>query len=61
MSFKATMTAWKRVRATLRGDETDRTPIALWRHFPVIDESPQKLAEATLAFQNKYEIYFHVV
>jgi uroporphyrinogen decarboxylase len=55
MSAKPAMTAWERIRATLRGDETDRTPVALWQHFPVIDEDPQKLAGATLAFQEKYQ------
>ena len=55
MPFKSEMTTWERIRATLRGDETDRAPVALWQHFPVIDEYPQKLAHATLAFQNKYE------
>jgi uroporphyrinogen decarboxylase len=55
MTAKSAMTAWERIRATLLGDETDRTPIALWQHFPVIDENPQRLAEATLAFQDKYQ------
>ena len=55
MSVKPAMTAWERIRATLRGDETDRTPVALWQHFPIIDEDPLKLAEATLSFQDKYE------
>jgi uroporphyrinogen decarboxylase len=27
----------------------------LWQHFPVIDEDPHKLAEASLDFQAKYD------
>ena len=55
MTFKPGMTRWERIRATLRGAETDRTPVALWQHFPVIDEDPHKLADASLAFQAKYD------
>jgi uroporphyrinogen decarboxylase len=49
------MTKWERMRATLQGKETDRTPVALWRHFPHEDEHPGPLAEAVLAFQEKYD------
>jgi len=33
----------------------DRPPIALWRHFPVDDQSPENLAQAHLAFQRTYD------
>jgi uroporphyrinogen decarboxylase len=33
----------------------DRLPVALWRHFPVDDQSPDTLADATLLFQNMYD------
>ena len=55
MQMKSSMTKWERLRATLQGEETDRTPVALWRHFPQEDERPDTLAAATLAFQEKYD------
>ncbi|MGD0878528.1 MAG: uroporphyrinogen decarboxylase family protein [Anaerolineales bacterium] len=33
----------------------DRPPVALWRHFPVDDQSPESLAAATLDFQHHYD------
>ena len=33
----------------------DRPPVALWRHFPVDDQTAQGLAEAQLAFQRNYD------
>ena len=50
-----TMTKWERIRATMRGEQTDRTPVALWRHFPVQDETPEGLAGATIQFQEAYD------
>jgi uroporphyrinogen decarboxylase len=44
-----------RLETTLKGDQPDRTPVALWRHFPVDDQSPDRLAAATAAFQNLYD------
>jgi uroporphyrinogen decarboxylase len=31
------------------------TPVALWRHFPVNDQSPESLAQATLDFQRQFD------
>lgn len=45
----------ERIQATLQGKQPDRTPIALWRHFPVDDQSPETLAAATLNFQQTYD------
>lgn len=45
----------KRVEACLAGQKTDRIPVALWRHFPVDDQSPDRLAAATAAFQRQYD------
>ncbi|MBP6177302.1 MAG: hypothetical protein KA480_03195 [Anaerolineales bacterium] len=45
----------ERIQACLKGEQTDRTPIALWRHFPVDDQDPELLAAATLHFQNTYD------
>ena len=51
----AKMTHWERVRAAMRGQETDRAPISLWRHWPVKDEFPDGLAAATLDWQRTYD------
>ena len=45
----------ERIQACFRGETTDRTPIALWRHFPVDDQNPETLAASTLHFQNTYD------
>ena len=49
------MSHWERVRAALKGEETDQVPISLWRHWPVEDETPQGLAAATLRWQQDYD------
>ena len=43
------------MEACLSGQKLDRPPIALWRHFPVDDQSPQRLAAATLQWQKTYD------
>ena len=48
----------QRIEACLNGDTTDRIPIALWRHFPVDDQTPEGLAAVTTAFQVQYEFDF---
>jgi uroporphyrinogen decarboxylase len=45
----------ERVRACLTGEKPDRPPVVLWRHFPVDDQSPGALAEATLQFQTVFD------
>lgn len=45
----------ERLQACLAGEQPDRTPVALWRHFPVDDQSPEALAAATLHFQATYD------
>jgi uroporphyrinogen decarboxylase len=37
------------------GQEIDRPPVALWRHFPVDDQAAESLAEAHLSFQTLYD------
>jgi uroporphyrinogen decarboxylase len=49
------MTHWERVRAALKGEETDRVPISLWRHWPFHDETAQGLAAATVRWQQEYD------
>lgn len=45
----------ERIETTLNGEKPDRTPIALWHHFPVDDQNAINLAEATIAFQKRYD------
>jgi len=45
----------ERIQACLHHESLDRPPVALWRHFPVDDQDPKSLAEATLHFQRTYD------
>lgn len=45
----------ERIQAAMNGELIDRPPVALWRHFPVDDQSPAPLAKATLHFQQTYD------
>lgn len=44
-----------RLEACLSGNTLDRPPVALWRHFPVDDQDPVSLAQATVEFQRLYD------
>ncbi len=48
----------ERLETCLSGKKPDRTPVALWRHFPVDDQTPEGLAAATLDFQRMYDFDF---
>jgi uroporphyrinogen decarboxylase len=48
----------RRLEACLSGAQPDRPPVALWRHFPVDDQTPQGLADATLEFQQRWDFDF---
>jgi uroporphyrinogen decarboxylase len=50
-----TYTHKDRIQACLNNETLDRPPVALWRHFPVDDQNPRSLAEATLHFQHTYD------
>jgi uroporphyrinogen decarboxylase len=52
------MTKRERLTATIQGKPTDRTPVALWRHFPGDDQDPDSLAASTVAFQKQYDFDF---
>lgn len=54
----AEMTKRERLVAAVRGEEVDRPPVALWRHFPGDDQRPEDLAAATIAFQRRYDFDF---
>ena len=45
----------ERIQACFEGEQTDRTPIALWRHFPEEDQNPETLAATTIKFQQTYD------
>lgn len=44
--------------ATIARRPTPRTPIALWRHWPIEDQSAEALARATLDFQHRFDFDF---
>ena len=45
----------ERLETCLSGDLPDRVPVALWRHFPVDDQTPDGLAAATATFQRTFD------
>jgi uroporphyrinogen decarboxylase len=48
----------ERLKLCLAGETLDRVPVALWRHFPVEDQSPELLAKAVVNFQETYDFDF---
>jgi uroporphyrinogen decarboxylase len=53
--MNSSMNHWERIRAAIKGEETDRVPISLWRHWPTHEESPQALAASTIRWQREYD------
>lgn len=51
----APMTHRERVEATLKGQEVDRVPVSMWRHFFDKETSSEGLAKAMLAFQHRFD------
>ncbi|GAB4575046.1 MAG: uroporphyrinogen decarboxylase family protein [Anaerolineae bacterium] len=45
----------ERLEKTFAGEETDRVPVALWRHWPGDDQRAADLAASTLEFQRRYD------
>ncbi len=45
----------ERINHCLSGEPIDRTPVALWRHFPVEDQDPRLLAKAVVRFQENFD------
>lgn len=45
----------ERIQSCLQGEQPDRPPVALWRHFPVDDQRPESLAAASLDYQRTYD------
>jgi uroporphyrinogen decarboxylase len=52
------LTKRERLEKTFRGEETDRVPVALWRHWPGDDQRAADLAEATIVFQRRWDFDF---
>ncbi|MBM3144322.1 MAG: uroporphyrinogen decarboxylase, partial [Chloroflexi bacterium] len=52
------LTHRQRLEICLSGEKPDRPPVALWRHFPVDDQTPEGLAAATLNYQRLYDFDF---
>jgi uroporphyrinogen decarboxylase len=52
------MTRHERVQAAFRGETADRVPIAFWQHFPGRDHEPALLADATAAYQRRFDLDF---
>lgn len=48
----------ERIESCISQNITDRPPVALWRHFPVDDQTPDGLARATAAFQRTFDFDF---
>jgi uroporphyrinogen decarboxylase len=49
------MTHWERIRAAIKGQDVDRVPISMWRHFFTMETSSEPLAEAMLDFQSRFD------
>jgi uroporphyrinogen decarboxylase len=45
----------ERLKACIAGEQPDRPPVALWRHFPVDDQDELALAQSHLAFEHTYD------
>lgn len=43
------------IEGLINGDDIPRLPVAFWRHFPVDDQFPDRLAAATTFFQHTYD------
>ena len=50
------MTKWQRVEAALAGEHPDRPPLSFWQHFPGRDRTAAGLAQATIDFQQTYDL-----
>jgi uroporphyrinogen decarboxylase len=48
----------ERLEITLSGQKPDRSPVSLWRHFPVDDQNPEALAGSVVRFQERFDFDF---
>ncbi len=49
------MTHRERIYKTIKGERVDRIPVALWQHFPGVDQTSQGLANSIINFQKKFD------
>ena len=49
------MSRHERIQAAIAHERPDRTPVALWRHFPNDDQTAEGLAEAVVNFQQRFD------
>lgn len=49
------MTRWERIRATLGGQDVDRVPVSMWRHFFAQETTAESLAAAMVGFQRRFD------
>lgn len=49
------LTKWERVEAALQGDEVDRIPISLWKHYHLQDRGPRQLADVTVRLYRQFD------
>nr|NIP43037.1 uroporphyrinogen decarboxylase [candidate division Zixibacteria bacterium]NIR65219.1 uroporphyrinogen decarboxylase [candidate division Zixibacteria bacterium]NIS46955.1 uroporphyrinogen decarboxylase [candidate division Zixibacteria bacterium]NIT51369.1 uroporphyrinogen decarboxylase [candidate division Zixibacteria bacterium]NIU15107.1 uroporphyrinogen decarboxylase [candidate division Zixibacteria bacterium] len=52
------LTHRERLEKLIAGEKIDRLPVALWRHFPVDDQSADGLAAATINYQQSFDFDF---
>ena len=45
----------ERLQAAIQGQQVDRVPVELWRHFPGDDQRAEDLARAHIEFQKTYD------
>ena len=48
----------ERIRAVLEGKQPDRVPVSVWMHLSEYDQDSRSLAEAMVAFNEKYDYDF---
>lgn len=48
----------ERMEALVNHEVIDQVPVSFWKHFPVDDQNPSKLAAATIHFQETYQMDF---
>jgi uroporphyrinogen decarboxylase len=46
---------WQRIEASISGTPSDRIPISLWRHYPIDDQDPGKLARHMVEWQRQWD------
>lgn len=49
------MSKFQLLRDTFLGNQVEEIPISLWKHHPNVDQIPEGLAQAEIAFHKKYD------